>query len=74
MSQPDAWAGSWGQAWGVSWGGIEVPPPPEEFTPNQQPHTRHRKGRRILRPLATPHQTVVDLEDEDLALQLLGMI
>jgi hypothetical protein len=73
------WLGAWwwNQQWFAGPGG-ETPPEPEAAAePTQGDHTPHR--RRAWRPARslTPALAVapaVDLEDEELTLQLLGML
>jgi hypothetical protein len=71
----NAWAAAWGKSWGVSWGYQESA---EQAEPTVGSHAaglkpRRRRARRL--PLLPPSQAiVVDLEDEELTLQLMGMI
>jgi hypothetical protein len=72
-----AWGTSWGAAWGNAWGMLEQDQPPGTDAPPASPfgaQRRRSRARRLLRP-TTPLQAItIDQDDEELALQLLGML
>lgn len=70
----DAWGGAWAEFWAGSWGGEATVAGQEPLLTHGQPAARKRRIRRLLRPVANPAVSLVEQEDEELTLSLLGMM